>query len=108
MSCGNVVVPSPGESAPQTSWLSRDSKWFVPAITLAVFLLAAILAGGILGIVFGLIKSSEPYQHAVSLVDQDSRLTSILGSPIKPGLFVSGSINLQGSSGKADIVIPIK
>jgi Cytochrome oxidase complex assembly protein 1 len=107
MSYGSVPAPLP-PPVQRKGWFSRNWKWFLPTVILAPLLLLALLIGGILSLVFGMIKSSEPYQHAVSVATQDSRVNAQLGAPVTPGWFMSGSINESGSSGTADIAIPLK
>src|SRR6185503_15993946 len=57
--------------------------------------------------VFGLMKSSEPYQHAVAVASSNPDVVRELGTPITPGWFTSGNINVSGSSGDADLAIPL-
>ena len=57
--------------------------------------------------VFGMMKSSEPYKHALSVARSDTTVTSMVGVPLEPGMFVSGSINLVNDAGNADLHIPI-
>ena len=88
----------------QKNWFSRNWKWFVPLLVLVC--VAAV--GGFIAAVFGLIKSSEPYQHAVELVTHDPQVAAMLGAPIQTGWLVTGSIHLENDSGTADLVIPVK
>ncbi len=57
--------------------------------------------------VFGLIRSSEVYQQALTEAQADAKVTEALGEPIEPGWWVSGSIETTGPSGRADISFPI-
>ncbi|MCA9931614.1 MAG: cytochrome c oxidase assembly factor 1 family protein [Anaerolineales bacterium] len=57
--------------------------------------------------IFGLIRSSDVYQTAVTDLHQNEQAIAILGEPIKEGLFAGGSINTSGSSGSADLSIPV-
>ena len=57
--------------------------------------------------VFGAIKSSEPYTDAVAKAKASPAVEEALGNPIEPGYFVTGNIETSGSSGKADMAIPI-
>jgi hypothetical protein len=57
--------------------------------------------------VFSAVKSTDAYKKAVARARADSRVSAALGSPIKEGLFVSGSTNVNGASGKSDLSIPI-
>jgi hypothetical protein len=61
----------------------------------------------IVGGVFGVIKSSEPYQHAVALAQADPQVTAALGTPVKPGFFAAGNINLNNDDGTANITVPV-
>jgi len=67
----------------------------------------ALMIGAITGLVFGMLKSSEPYQHAVAVAASDRRVTYGLGAPVMPRWFVAGNINISGSSGNADLQIPL-
>lgn len=57
--------------------------------------------------VFSVLKSSDAYQTALTNAKNDPRVVTALGSPIKDGLVPSGKTNVNGSSGDADIAIPI-
>jgi cytochrome oxidase complex assembly protein 1 len=52
-------------------------------------------------------KSSEPYKLALSKAKADPRVPAAIGSPVRQGWFVTGSINSTGPSGLADLAIPI-
>lgn len=58
-------------------------------------------------VVFGAMKQSDAYKMAVARAKSDPRVTSALGTPISEGLFLSGSTNVTGGSGEADLTIPI-
>jgi hypothetical protein len=58
-------------------------------------------------VVMGSIKSSDAYKFALAKAQNDPRVQQRLGTPIEAGMFASGSINVSGSSGKADLTIPI-
>ena len=89
------------------SWLSRNWKWLVPLVGLGTLLVCvgcvALVATGLLGT----IKSSEPYQQAMTIVQDNPQAVEALGTPIRPGLFVGGSIEVTGPSGSAELSIPV-
>ena len=58
-------------------------------------------------LIFGLVKSSETYKQAVAKAKTNSAVMEALGSPIKEGFLFAGNINISGSSGEADLAIPI-
>lgn len=89
---------------PQQNWFSRNWKWFVPLLVLGFL----SLVGGFLALIFGLLKSNEPYKHAVEVVMHDPLSTSTLGAPIQTGWLVTGSIRLNNNSGIADLAIPVR
>jgi hypothetical protein len=70
-----------------------------------------LLAGGfvfvIVSIVFGAMKSSDAYKTALAKAKADPRVVNALGSPITDGFLVWGTTNVSGSSGQADLTIPI-
>jgi hypothetical protein len=68
----------------------------------------ALFVGGGVTFVFGLMKSSEPYQHAVAIASGNPDVVRELGKPLVPGWSVTGNINLSGTSGQADMAIPLK
>ena len=94
-------------SVRQKGWFLRNWIWFVPTgcLTLLVLVLAFIAA--IVGIVESSLKSSDAYGLAVARAQSDPRVVEAIGQPIQPGFFISGSINVSGDSGDADITIPI-
>ena len=78
MSYGYVPGPPlPPPTVQGHNWFSRNWKWFIPTVILVPILAIALFVGGILSFVFGMIKSSEPYQHAVAAHGQPW--------PLKPG-----------------------
>lgn len=72
-----------------------------------MLLLAATFVCLIVSIVFGAMKSSDAYKIALARAKADPRVIEALGSPIAAGFFVSGTTNVSGSSGQADLAIPI-
>jgi hypothetical protein len=79
----------------------------IAAIAVGVLILCVGLIGGTLAVVFGALKSSEPYQMALERAQSDPAVVEALGEPIQPGWWVVGSIETQGISGTADIQFPI-
>ena len=101
--------PLPQASAPgrPTTWFQRNWKWFVPVGCLGVLVIFTGFAALIVTAVFGMLKSSDVYQGALVRAQADPAVEAALGSPIEEGLLVMGNINISGSSGEADLAIPI-
>jgi len=74
---------------------------------LGVILMIAVFAGVVVTIVFGTMKTTDVYRGARRSAERDPRVIQALGSPIRPGLWVSGNINVEGRRGDADITFPI-
>ncbi|HEY2614470.1 MAG TPA: cytochrome c oxidase assembly factor 1 family protein [Chthoniobacterales bacterium] len=96
-------VPPP----PRRNWWQRNWKWFVPSGCLVILLACAAFVFIIIGLLFGVLKSSDAYKTALARARSDPRVTSSLGSPIEPGFLISGNANVNGASGQADLSIPI-
>lgn len=96
------------EQLPKGTWWSRNWKWVVPVGCLTPII---VCGGGItliLAIVFGAMKSSDVYTEALARARASEEVIEALGEPIEPGFFVSGSIEVTGPSGNADLSIPIR
>jgi hypothetical protein len=93
--------------APRPSWWSRNWKWFVPLGCLSIVLMVGLFVAGIVMIVFGALKSSDAYKTAVARAKANPEVVAALGTPIDEGMFLSGKTNVEGSSGEADLTIPI-
>ena len=52
-------------------------------------------------------RSSGAYELALDKASQSPCVTNALGTPLKPGWFISGSVNVHNSDGDADLSIPI-
>ena len=87
----------------------KGCRWgcIIPAGCLGLFLLCGGGFGAIFYVTIGAVKSSSAYTDAVKTAKADSEVQQLLGAPIEEGFLVTGSINVQNSSGNADIEIPI-
>ncbi|PPJ42894.1 MULTISPECIES: cytochrome c oxidase assembly factor Coa1 family protein [unclassified Pseudoxanthomonas] len=92
---------------PPSTWLGRNWKWCVPVVAALLLALFATFILGIVALVFGAIKSSTPYQHAIERAQSDPAVVAALGEPIQAGWFVQGNIGTSGSGGEADLAIPL-
>jgi cytochrome oxidase complex assembly protein 1 len=72
-----------------------------------------VIAGGIafLAVVFfgamAMIKSSAPYQDALTAAQNSPEVQEALGTPIAAGFMPTGSVDLKNGTGTAEFVIPI-
>ena len=99
--------PALPNQPPRKGWWSRNWKWFVPTGCFTLIALGVIFVVCIFLLVFSVLKSSDVYKSALSRAKSDDRVVAALGKPIHEGMFTSGKINVNGTSGEADIGIPI-
>ena len=84
-------------------WFARHWKLLVLA-SVGVF---AIFGFSIFAIVLGVLRSTPVYTEALADARVHPAVKSELGEPVEAGWFVCGSVNVSGSSGAADLTIPI-
>jgi hypothetical protein len=96
------------DSVPQQrTWLQRNTKWIVlGAVLLGVLLLGLFLAA-ILMIVAGAMRSSDVYKESLARAQASPQVAALVGTPVEPGFFTTGSINVENRTGDADLHIPI-
>ena len=100
--------PVPQAQPQPAGWWSRNWKWFVPTgCCLTPLVLGGALAAFIILVVFGALKQTDVYQTALARAKADQRVTTALGTPIEEGWYLSGNTQMSGSSGEADLTIPI-
>ena len=87
----------------EPDWFMRNWKWLVAVAGLVVIV-------GAFGFVVGLLKmmkSSDAYAGAFARAKRDPNVIEAVGQPIVDGFWFTGNISMSGSSGNADLVIPI-
>jgi hypothetical protein len=92
---------------PARTWWSRNWKWVIPVGCLTPAVLCCGGGGLILTSVLGALKSSEVYTDALARAKANEEVRTLLGEPIEAGFWVSGSVEVGGTSGKADLSIPV-
>jgi hypothetical protein len=94
-------------SPQKTSWLGRNWKWLVPSILVLGLLTVITLVGLMLYGVSSMMKSSDAYKVAVERAQNDANVIQAIGEPMEEGFFAGGNISTSGSSGNADMTIPL-
>jgi hypothetical protein len=95
------------EEATSKSWWDRNWKWLVPTGCLTGVLLFAAFVGGLMWLVLGLIRSSQPYEDAFAHLQSHPALIARIGEPIEPRFWLMGSVETSGPSGTAELSIPV-
>ncbi len=91
----------------KSSWWSQNWKWSVPSGCLVLLLLFAGGAFLLMNVVMSGMKSSDAFQEPMTMVQSDPEVAAHLGEPLEAGWFVSGSMETNGGSGNANLVIPV-
>ena len=95
-------------NSPQKNWFERNWKWFVPVLVVTVLFVFILSIAGLFFGITSIMKRSETYQYPMKLVNDNARITELLGSPVESGFMIQGNINISGGSGNSNISIPIK
>jgi Cytochrome oxidase complex assembly protein 1 len=97
------------EEQENRSWWGRNWKWVVPVGCLSPLVICCGGGALIFTLVFGAMKSSDPYKEAVKRAQANQELQAALGQPIEPTFFVTGSVNVDATNGtgRAALLIPI-
>lgn len=107
----STLLPPNALPPPRPNWWSRNWKWALPVGgcggCLFFLLIIAIFFSSIFLAVFGAMKSSDVYKTALSRAKSNPAVIEALGEPVKEGFLTSGSTNVNGASGSADLAIPI-
>jgi Cytochrome oxidase complex assembly protein 1 len=89
------------------SWLERRPLWKIPLGCLTLFLLIGIFGSIVMTIITTSFHNSDVYKLAVAKAIENSQVRDAIGEPIHPAWLVSGQLNVTGSTGNANLLIPI-
>jgi hypothetical protein len=85
---------------------AKNRRWIlwlvIGIISLCIACFGIIMVG-----IFAIMRSSEAYQLAVETAKNYPAVQQALGVPIQDGIFATGSVEENGSSGSADLKIPL-
>jgi hypothetical protein len=91
----------------KTSWLEHRPLWKIPLGCLTLFLLIGVSATVLITIITTSFHNSEVYQQAMAKAAANLQVRGQIGAPMKAGWFISGQLNVSGSTGSANLTIPI-
>lgn len=89
------------------SWLERNPLWKIPLGCLTLFVLVTAFVIVLMTVITSSFRHSDVYKQAIAQASANSQVRVQIGEPIKPAWLLSGEMNVSGSSGKANLVIPI-
>jgi hypothetical protein len=90
------------------NWWDRNWKWFVPTGCLSLLVLFGLFIAGIFFGVTSMMKDSDAYKGAMTIVQHDKLVNDRLGNHIESDGMVSGNISINNNTGNCDLQIPIK
>ncbi len=88
-------------------WLEKNWKWVLPVGCVGTLLVVVALVASMALALFSMFRSSDVYAGALEQATRHPEVIAALGDPVEPGWMVSGNISINGSSGEADISIPL-
>ncbi len=87
---------------------NRSRRRFVALGCLGVALAFAALSAAVVVLVAGTMKTSWAYTNGVELACRNPSVQEALGAPVEPRFWVTGSVEVTGPSGSADLAIPLR
>ncbi len=91
----------------QKSWLEQHPHWKIPLGCLTLILLIGVFATILITIITTSFRSSEVYKQAMARATENLQVRERIGEPINAVWLVSGQLNVSGSTGNANLSIPI-
>lgn len=83
------------------------AAWVIGMVVVGVIGIVSFIVSLLL-VIFGAMRSSEPYKEALKRAKADPRVIAALGSPIQPGLLVNGNLETKNDDGVADLDFTLK
>lgn len=89
------------------TWLQKNTKWIVLIAVLLGLLFLGLFIAAVVMLAVATMRSSDVYKEALARAQADPQVMAMVGSPVEPGIFTSGSISVENRSGEAELHIPI-
>jgi hypothetical protein len=91
----------------ERTWWQRNLKWVIAGGVLLCLLTFALFIGGVVMLASSAMRSNDVHRTAMERVAAHPEAVARLGTPVEPGFFTSGSIEVNPRSGSADVSIPV-
>ncbi len=91
----------------QKSWLERHALWKIPLGCLTLFLLLVVFVAVLFTVITGSFRSSDVYKQAMTRAAASPDVRAEIGEPLHANWLLTGQLNVSGSSGNADLSIPV-
>jgi hypothetical protein len=88
-------------------WLEQRTLWKILFGCLILFLLIAGFAIVLITAITASFHNSDVYKQAMAKAIENQQVRAKLGEPIQPAWLISGQLNVNGSTGNANLSIPL-
>lgn len=103
-----VTPPYPLQPEPmKRSWMERHPLWKIPLGCLTLFVLISGFGVIVITVVFSSIRHSDVYKQALTMAEGNQQVREQIGQPIEAGWLITGQLNVEGSTGNANLSIPV-
>ncbi|HTS38494.1 MAG TPA: cytochrome c oxidase assembly factor Coa1 family protein [Candidatus Solibacter sp.] len=92
----------------QKNWLERNPRWKIPLGCLILFFLLGVFVAVLFTVITASFRSSDVYKQAMAKAAASPQVRQTLGEPIRQKGFMTGELHINGSTGDADLSIPIR
>lgn len=92
---------------PQKTWFQRHLGLTIAGGCAVVLAAALTFALVLFTFIFGMMRNSDPAKMALKQAQSNPIVAERLGTPLETGWFMSGNINVTGSSGHAEMETPV-
>lgn len=89
------------------SWIEQNPYWKIPLGCLTLVFLLGLFFAIVMTIVTTSFRNSDVYKQALAQAASNSQVRDLIGEPLKPAWLISGQLNVSGSTGNANLLIPI-
>jgi hypothetical protein len=97
------IVPGPFERG----WFDRHPAWKIPIAGFLLIFLVGMFCGGVFVLVESSFHHSEVFAQAMARAGEDMQVRNQMGTPLTAEWLICGNLHFRGSSGYADLSIPI-
>ncbi|UXM95635.1 cytochrome c oxidase assembly factor 1 family protein [Bartonella sp. HY329] len=92
-------------SQKKRGWLRRNLKWVLPISIVGGI---AVFVSILFFTITGFMRSADAYQVGVAAAQKNAAVIELIGEPMQPASYFTGSVSVSNSNGNADIAISIK
>lgn len=89
------------------SWLEHRPLWKIPLGCLTLLFLIAVFGLLTMAIITTSFRSSDVYKQVLAKAVENQQVRDLVGEPIRAAWLISGELHVNGSTGNANLSIPI-